>query len=270
MAKIGVCIEPFFTSLPAEERIEKIAGLGYTGVEFWHRECTWSGTDLTGPAKNAEKIKAALDKCKVVMADILLNAWDASLGGSLVNSQERKMYLENLDEVIEFAKSIGCNRLITLTGKEISGTSRVQQLDNIISTLSEAAEVVKKEGFTLLLEPLNSYVDHPGYFLDSAKEAIEIVRQINHPNVRLLYDIYHMQIMEGNVISTIEKNIDIIEHFHVAGVPGRVEPFLGELNYSNIIEKIYELGYDGYIGLEYFPSMDSEESLKRTREHLPD
>jgi len=111
-------------------------------------------------------------------------------------------------------------------------------------------------------------VDHPGYFLDSAKEEAKIIREINHPNVRLLYDIYHMQIMEGSIISTIEKNIDIIGHFHAAGVPGRGELYLGELNYPCIIKRIDELGYDGYIGLEYFPSIDSEASLRRIKESI--
>ncbi|MBA7497799.1 2-oxo-tetronate isomerase [subsurface metagenome] len=129
---------------------------------------------------------------------------------------------------------------------------------------------MEKEGFTLLLEPLNTYVDHPGYFLNSAKEGARIIRDINHPHIHLLYDVYHMQIMEGNVISTIEQNIDIIGHFHAAGVPGRGELYIGELNYPNIIKRIEGLGYEGCFGLEYFPSMDSEESLKSIKELLED
>ena len=268
MVKIDVCLETVFTSLPVEERLEKIAQAGYPAVEFWHRECTWNGVDLTGPAKDAKKLKDTLDKYKLVVTDMALNAWDATLGGSLVSPEDRKMYLENLSEVIKFAKSIGFNKLITCTGKEIVGKSRKEQRDSILVTLSEAAKIAEKEGFTLLLEPLNTYVDHSGYFLDSTKEGTEIVREINHPNVRLLYDIYHMQIMEGSIISTIEKNIDIIGHFHAAGVPGRGELYLGELNYPCIIKRIDELGYDGYIGLEYFPSIDSEASLRRIKESI--
>jgi len=268
MVKMSVCIETVFTSLPAEERLEKIAQAGYTAVEFWHKECTWNGTDLTGPAKDSQKIKTALGKYKLVVAGTLLNAWDVTLGGSLVDPKDRKFYLENLGETIKFNQSIGCKKLITLTGKEIAGKTHKEQRESILATLSEAVKIAEREGFTLLLEPLNTYVDHPGYFLNSAREGAEIVREINHPNIRLLYDIYHMQIMEGNVISTIEKNIDIIGHFHAAGVPGRHELYLGELNYPNIIKRIDELGYDGYIGLEYFPSVDSEESLRRTKESI--
>ncbi len=178
------------------------------------------------------------------------------------------MYLKNLNETIKFAHGIGCSKLITCTGKEIKGKTHKEQRESILATLSEAARIAEREGFILLLEPLNTYVEHPGYFLDSAREGAEIVREVNHPNARLLYDIYHMQIMEGNVISTIEKNIGIIGHFHAAGVPGRGELYLGELNYPNIIKRIDEMGYDGYIGLEYFPSIDSEESLRRTKESI--
>ena len=237
-------------------------------MEFWHKDCTWNGRDFIGPAKDPEKLKVALDKYKLTVSDMVLNVWDASLGGSLVDSRDREMYLEKLTKVIEFAKRIGCSRLITCTGKEVAGRTRKEQRDSILATLSEAAKIVEREGLTLLLEPLNIYVDHPGYFLSSSKEGADIVREINHPNVRLLYDIYHMQIMEGNIIATIEKNIDIIGHFHTAGVPGRHELYLGELNYYNIIKRIDELGYQGYVGLEYFPSMDSDKSLRRTREFL--
>lgn len=268
MAKIDVCLETVFTSLPVEKRLEKVAQAGYTAVEFWHKECTWNGVDLTGPAKDPKKLKAALDKYKLVAIDMVLNAWDATLGGSLVAPKDREIYLENLNETIKFAKDIGCSKLITCTGKEIKGKTHKEQRDSILATLSEAAKIAEREGFTLLLEPLNTYVDHPGYFLDSAKEGAEIVREINHPNVRLLYDIYHMQIMEGNIITTIERNIDIIGHFHAAGVPGRGELYLGELNYPCIIKRIDELGYDGYIGLEYFPNIDSEASLRRIKESI--
>ena len=268
MAKIDVCLETVFTSLPVEERLEKIAQVGYTAVEFWHKECTWNGVDLTGPAKDPKKLKAALDKYKLVVTDMVLNAWDGTLGGSLVDPKDREIYLENLNETIKFAKSIGCSKLITCTGKKIAERSPKEQRDSVLTTLSEAVKIAEREGFTLLLEPLNTYVDHPGYFLDSVKEGAKIIREINHSNLRLLYDIYHMQIMEGNVISTIEENIDIIGHFHAAGVPGRHELYLGELNYPNIIKRIDELGYEGYIGLEYFPSIDSEESLRRIKEKI--
>jgi hydroxypyruvate isomerase len=120
-----------------------------------------------------------------------------------------------------------------------------------------------------LLEPLNTHVDHAGYYLDSSVEGAELVRAINSPHLRLLYDVYHMQIMEGNVIANIEKNLDLIGHFHSAGVPGRGELFMGELNYPQILQRIAARGYKGRFGLEYFPKMkDNLASLKQVRAYL--
>ena len=135
--------------------------------------------------------------------------------------------------------------------------------ENLENALGEAVGIAAKAGFTLLLEPLNTLVDHAGYYLDSTAAAAEIIRGINSPHLRLLYDVYHMQIMEGKVIATIERNIDIIGHFHSAGVPGRAELFDTELNYPAIVKRIDSLGYNGCFGLEYFPRMaDHRASLE--------
>ena len=121
----------------------------------------------------------------------------------------------------------------------------------------------------LLLECLNTRTDHFNYFLDSSAEGAAIVRAIDRPNLRLLYDVYHMQIMEGSVIENIEEHLDVIGHFHSAGVPGRHELMDGELNYRHIIRRIEAAGYAGAFGLEYSPaSADHAESLRRTRRYL--
>ncbi len=121
-----------------------------------------------------------------------------------------------------------------------------------------------------MLEPLNSLVDHRGYFLDQPDTAAAIVREVAHPNAALLFDIYHMQIMRGNVIETIRASLDVIRHFHSAGVPGRHELDTGELDYPRIVEAIADAGYSGCFGLEYFPAGDSAASLTRMRRLLPD
>ena len=130
---------------------------------------------------------------------------------------------------------------------------------------SELLSFVEQNNITIILEPLNT-VDHQGYFLDSSDFAAEIIREINHPNLKMLFDIYHMQMIEGNVINHIERHIDIIGHFHSAGVPGRHELYIGELNYRNIVKRIEELGYDGVFSLEYFPTVNSHESLEKVLE----
>jgi hydroxypyruvate isomerase len=137
---------------------------------------------------------------------------------------------------------------------------------NLEQALSRAASIAEKAGFTLLLEPLNTHVDHAGYYLDSSAEAAELVRGVASPNLKLLYDIYHMQIMEGNLISTIQRHLDIIGHFHAAGVPGRAELDGGEIDYPRILQFLARSGYRGGFGLEYSPALaDHGQSLRAMR-----
>ncbi|MBR5261383.1 MAG: TIM barrel protein, partial [Oscillospiraceae bacterium] len=109
--------------------------------------------------------------------------------------------------------------------------------------------------------PLNVKVDHPGYYLTSSAEAFELVREAGSPNVKVVFDIYHQQISEGNIIPNIRKNIGLIGHFHAADNPGRMEPGTGELNYRKIFAEIDSLGYRGFVGLEYKPSKASAETV---------
>jgi hydroxypyruvate isomerase len=110
---------------------------------------------------------------------------------------------------------------------------------------------------TLVLEPLNIHVDHPGYFLNHSGVGFNLVREVNSPSIRLLYDIYHMQVMEGNLIDTLTRNLDLIGHIHVADVPGRHQPGSGEINYANVMKCLRQAGYSGYVGMEFEPTIAS-------------
>ncbi|MFZ2014706.1 MAG: TIM barrel protein, partial [Nocardioides sp.] len=138
----------------------------------------------------------------------------------------------------------------------------------LVENLKRAAEVVEPLGISLCLEALNTLVDHAGYFLNSARLGFEVVREVGSPQVKLLYDVYHMQIMEGNLIATINEHVGAIGHFHSAGVPGRHELFTGELDYRNIIKAVDAAGYQGYFGLEYWPTYDQRQSLADTLKYL--
>ena len=122
--------------------------------------------------------------------------------------------------------------------------------------------LLEREGITLLVEPLNTLVNHPGYFLASSEEAFDIVKQVGSQYVKVLFDIYHQQITEGHLIANIRENITWIGHFHAAGNPGRHELSNGELNYEQIFKAIDETGFTGYIGLEYFPLEEPSIGLK--------
>jgi len=129
-------------------------------------------------------------------------------------------------------------------------------------------ELAEQAGVTLLLEPLNRPYDHPGYWLASSRRGAEICRKLKSERMRLLFDCYHMQIMEGDLVKRIEAWFNVIGHFHAAGVPGRHEIYDNEINYRFVVEQIENLGYDGVFALEYFPSIDDEQSLRQTLEYL--
>jgi len=183
--------------------------------------------------------------------------------GRLVDYSTRSEFINGLKESLETAHKLECSTLIVTVGNEIAGVPRSKQHESIVKCLREAAGFAEEADVTLVLEPLNVLVDHKGYYLYSSREGFEIVNEVNSPNVRLLYDIYHQQIMEGNLIDTITRNIDLIGHFHVADVPGRHEPGTGEINYANVFRSIEKAGYKGYVGLEFEPLTSSEEALRK-------
>jgi len=269
MAKISVCAECFFTNLPFEERVGKIAEAGYEYIEFWHPEGTFDGSsiDFSQP-KDFAKLNKAAEDAGVIYNDFAFGAWDGSIGGNATNSEDHEKWLEQDRKMLAFANKINCPKGIILSGMAQDNLTARQMNENLLRAYAKAAGMAEQAGLTLVIEPLNSLVDHSGYYLDKTAEAVKIIREINSPNLKLLFDVYHMQIMQGNLLDFIEKNIDVIGHFHSAGVPGRAELFDTEINYPVIIRKIDELKYDGCFGLEYFPKLDDEESLKRTLDYL--
>ena len=117
---------------------------------------------------------------------------------------------------------------------------------------------------TLVIEPLNVLVNHKGHYLSTSTEGFQILGEVGSPNIQLLFDIYHQQITEGNLIQNITRNIEKIGHFHVADVPGRHEPGTGEINYSNVFGAIVKAGYTGFVGLEMWPTIDQATAIRQT------
>ena len=267
--EFDVCLEMVFTDLPYAERIARIAACGFDCVEFWFHDGTFNGHDCAGGAKDAAVLKRACAEAGVTVNNLVVNAPDGSLGGAPVVAADRAKYMARLEEVIAFAKACGCSKGITCTGNVEPGVSRNQLRKSLEEALGRATAIAAKHDFVLLLECLNTRTDHFNYFLDSSAEGAAIVRAIASPHLRLLYDVYHMQIMEGSIIETIAENLDAIGHFHSAGVPGRHELMNGELNYREIVRRIEAGGYTGAFGLEYTPALaDHAESLRATRQYL--
>ena len=254
MVRFSVCIEMLLTEYPFAERARVAAGLGFGAIEFWL-------PDEKG--KDMKAVRQVTHDYGIAVSNIVVNSNAGDIGGSLVKARDKSTYLKRLKKTIEIAHMLDCEKMITCSGNTLKGLSRQRQTRNMTLTLKEGCRMAEREGITLLLEPLNTIVDHPGYFVDSARLGFEIVRDVGSPNLKLVYDIYHMQMMEGNILQTIERNLKSIAHIHCAGAPGRHELDLVELDYRNILKKIDELGYNGLVGLEYHPTVSSEESLER-------
>ncbi len=250
---IGVCIEPLFPEAGFPERVTRVAAQGFRTVELWDP----AGKDLAA-------IRRACDAAGVTVSDCTVtDPW-----GSGRLDHPAADVLAAFQRTVPMLRQLGCRTAIMLTGNVQPGVPPAGERRHVVENLRALAPVAAREGVTIVLEALNSLVDHRGYFLDSARLGFEIVREVDHPSVRLLFDIYHMQIMEGNIIDSVTRNIALIGHFHSAGVPGRHELFTGELAYPRILDAIGEAGYRGTFGLEYWPTMDHAESLRRTAEHL--
>ena len=251
--KYSICIEPIFNEFAFEDRVKFVKEIGFNTIEFWD------------PAeKNLDKLSEECNKYDVSISVCTLNnPW----GNKRLN-EETKVFVQDFEKTIPNLRIINCTKVILLTGEIEKGRSFEAQRSQILTNLKEAAKIAESENINIVLEALNSYVDHKEYFLDSSKLGFEIVKEVGSQKVKLLYDIYHMQIMEGNIISNIEKNIELIGHFHSAGVPGRHELYSGELNYKNILKAIDNTAYDEFFGIEYWPSINSEESLIKTIKFL--
>ncbi len=176
-------------------------------------------------------------------------------------------FQESVGLAIEYAGALKCPRLHCLSGKIPSDTSAERLLPTMVANLRFAAAALEKENITLLVEALNSR-DMPGAFLSTTRQALRLLDEVNHPNLKLQYDIYHMQIMEGDLTLTIRENLARIGHIQLADNPGRHEPGTGEINFPNLLRAIDEMGYNGWIGCEYMPAGETEAGLDWMNSYL--
>ncbi len=253
MLKLTPLIDLFFKADCWSARAEKIAACGYRFVE------TWQGGD---PA-----VLKQMNAGGIELASIVLNfAEEAEIAPCCPANQAR--FLDRIDRYADYALGAGCRRGIVTAGQSVMGLSYTAQRAALVEALAAAGQRVAARGFALNLEALNTEVDHPGYLLNDPADAIAIAKETGCPNVKTLYDFYHMTIMRGNQTEFLRHNIDRIGHFHIAGVPGRHEPDAGETNYPFLLSEVMKLGFEGHFGLEYFPVLESAASLKQTQHYL--
>lgn len=232
----SVCIDAVFAKKSFDEACALTKKAGINIIEFWD----WWGKDLTALQNAQQKHELTIACCCTKFI-------------SLVDVSQRDNYLQGLKESIDAAKQLNTNVLISQVGNLIPSLSREAQTQSLIDGLKASAQLLEAANITLVIEPLNELVDHQGYFLINSNEAFDVIKAVNSPNVKVLFDIYHQQISEGNLISNILNNIDYIGHFHAAGHPGRNELQHGEIHYPNIFKAIQQSSYQGYVGLEYWP-----------------
>ena len=240
----SVCIDAVFEGKPIEHALRTVSKCGYKAFEFW---CWWE--------KDLEQLSELCDEHGLEISAFCTRFI------SLVDHAMRGEYLKGLQESIAAAQRLDCKTLISQVGDFIPGRSREQQQQSLVDGLAQAAPILESAGVTLVIEPLNERVDHAGYFLVQSDEAFDIIDQVNSPSVKVVFDIYHQQISEGDLMVNIKNNIDKIGHFHAAGNPGRNELSSGEINYPHIFEMINQTDFEGYVGLEYWPKRDPADGL---------
>lgn len=241
--KFSVCVESVFESVEIYDRISLIKEFSPDAVEFWDISCY----DTKRLGREVLKHNLPVAVCS------LNNNWDVRMNAPFAKVRD------NILATIDTGKDVGCNTFICMAGDVTNRTDSQKMI--ITENLKRIADICEQKDVVLLLEPLNSLYDHKGFFLDNAYDGFEIMRTVDSSHVKLLFDCYHMQVMQGNLINTLIENIDYVGHVHSAGVPGRHELCNGEINYPFVIKKLEEAGYQHYFGLEYFPSYDSKKSL---------
>ena len=238
----------FFPGENAAKAIRKVKSLGYDAVETYN----WKDMDL-------DEVRAVCEETGVEFMSMCTSHFD------MISPEKRSDWLNGLKESCDAAQRAGIGRLITQVGSD-TGEAREKQHESILEALEEAKPILEASGIILMVEPLNLLVDHAGYYLWSSAEGFDLIREADHPNIKLVYDIYHQQIMEGNIIPSVTQNLDYIEHLHAAGHPGRNELQYGENDYKVIFDAVDKAGYKGACGLEYKPLLPVEESLRRALE----
>lgn len=227
--------------------LERIRELGFDGLEYY---AWWDLPDIRKTAREQERIGVGIS---AVCTKFI----------SLVDESLRDAYIEGLRETIEACRVLGVKSIISQTGNELEGVPRDVQAAAMVETLKRCAPLMEKAGIVLEVEPLNGLVDHHGHFLQRSDESVDVIDRVDSPNVKLVFDVYHQQITEGNVIRNATGYVERINHYHIADNPGRKQPGTGELNYVNILRAIKETGFSGYIGLECGYTIDPMEAVRQ-------
>jgi hydroxypyruvate isomerase len=231
------------------DRIRRAAAAGFTWAEMWG----WREADV--PA-----IETALRETGVT-----LNLLTSEPMARIVDPATHETFLEGVAASAAIAARLGAPHIVVLAGDTLPGEDRAGQSGAVVAALRRAAPVAADHGVTLLLENLNSRVDHVGHFLDRTPDALDLVDAVGHPSLRLLYDLYHAAVMDERTAEVLAGRLDRVGHVQIADTPGRHEPGSGRVDWDAELGWLVDAGYRGRIGLEYTPTTDTTTSLGRIR-----
>lgn len=259
MYQLAPNIELLFTEAgDYHDRVRAAAAAGFTAVEMWGP----TGVDAPATPKDLPALKAALEETGTTLTaqlseprtQFMIPPWDHS------------EFYRKLDEGVAIAHDLGCPRIVVGSGTGFGGWKRQVQLDKLIEIYRTAIAQIDGSGIALALEPVNVRVDHPGSLLDRTAEAVYVARGVDSPFFGVLYDIYHSAVEGEDMAAELENAGDLIAYVQLADAPGRGEPGSGDLDWAERLGILRASGYDGPIGLEYYPTQESAASVALIRE----
>ncbi|MGH2559038.1 MAG: 2-oxo-tetronate isomerase [Thermomicrobiales bacterium] len=256
MPRFAANLSMLFTEYPFIERFDRAAQAGFKAVEF-----------LFPYAEDVPAVKEAVTRNGLEQVLFNLPAGDFAKGerGIANNPARVPEFRDGVARALEIAATLGCPRLNCLAGLTLADVPVDAQIDTLCDNLAYAAEQAEQAGVVQLIEPLNT-IDSPGFLVGTTTHGLEIIERVGHPNLRLQFDVYHQQRMEGNLSATIEREIGRIGHVQIADSPQRHQPGTGEINYPFVLQALDDAGYDGWVSLEYRPHGPTEGSLDWLRE----
>jgi len=258
MPKFSANLTMLFTDVDFLKRFERAARAGFTAIEYLF-PYPWDKNQLVN-----ELAKYSLQQ---VLHNLPAGDWQAGERGIACLPGREREFQDGVGRAIEYAKALKCPRLNCLVGKTPAGVAPQKVRQTLVSNLRFAAAALEKEGIRLLVEALNSR-DAPGFYLVRTQDVLQLIQEVNHPNIYIQYDVYHMQVMEGNLTKTMQENLARIAHIQIADNPGRNEPGTGEINFTNLFRFIDEMKYEGWIGCEYNPAGKTEDGLGWVKPYL--
>ena len=256
--RLSLCLETVFTDRPFVERMQEASALGYSAIEFWD----WCTKDLTAIKGTAAQL------------DLTIAAMSGNRQHALINPDSRTGLMAEMEQALAVAQELRCRHLMMLSdvlaadGRAATPPplSSQEKFESVVEGLQALVPQASDAGVVLLLEPLNSVLDHRGTFLDHSLMGFEIIRQVGSPKVKLLYDIYHMSMMGEDVMAEMRNNLGWMGYLHVADMPGRHQPGTGKIDYRGIADWLKRVRFDGFIGMEFFPQGSDDLAARAAHE----